>query len=211
MFRKKVYLLLFLFPLLFSCRQNEAPKKTNDVIDSLQSATINEYAPRDQSPMDMSYYPLDYPVQKMNGTDSTGPVARIIYSRPHKKGRNIFGDKPESLCQYGKEWRLGANEATELELFENVNISGKNVSRGRYIVYCIPFADKWTIIFNTNLFTWGLQRDHSKDIFKVDIPVSKQIPALEDFTMVFISTPGGADLLMAWDDVKASLPIDFSK
>ena len=208
--RKNVYLLL-LFPVLFSCRENEVPKKSVEVIDSLQLSSANDYANRDQSPMDMSYFPPDYPLQKMNRTDSTGPVARVIYSRPHKKGRDIFGNTAESLCQFGKEWRLGANEATELELFTNVNIAGTNIPAGRYILYCIPYADKWTVIFNTNLFTWGLHMDKSKDIFRIDVPASNQSPALEDFTIVFISKPYGADLLMAWDSVKVSLPIDFSK
>jgi hypothetical protein len=40
-------------------------------------------------------------------------VARLIYSRPTKNGRVIFGD----LLEYGKVWRLGANEATEIEFF----------------------------------------------------------------------------------------------
>ena len=44
-------------------------------------------------------------------------------------------------------------------------------------LYCIPYAEKWTIIFNTNLFTWGLHMDKSKDIFRVDIPVSVQSTA----------------------------------
>lgn len=147
----------------------------------------------------------------MNRTDSTGPIARVIYSRPHKMGRIIFSDTPESLCQYGKEWRLGANEATELELFKNINIAGTNILKGRYILYCIPSKDKWTIIFNDNLYTWGLHLDSSRDIFKIDIPVMVQTPTLEDFTMVFISKQYGADLIMAWDNVKTSLPLDFSK
>ena len=211
MCRKKGTLLLLLFPVLFSCREIEPTKKTVEVIDSLQSASANEYASIDQSPMDISYYPPDYPLQKMKGTDSTGPIARVIYSRPHKKGRAIFGNTPESLCLYGKEWRLGANEATEIELFQNVIVAGNNIPRGRYILYCIPNADKWTVIFNSNLFAWGLHRDNTKDMFRIDIPVSPQSPVLEDFTMVFTAQPYGADLLMAWDNVKASLPVEFSK
>src|SRR5262245_51246435 len=35
---------------------------------------------------------------------------KVIYSQPHKKGRQIFG----GLVPYGKVWRTGANEATEI-------------------------------------------------------------------------------------------------
>lgn len=180
------------------------------IIDSL-GADKNPYVNRDQSPMDMSYYPPNYPVQKMNHTDTSALIARVIYSRPHKKGRSIFGNTNSSLCQYGKEWRLGANEATEIEFFKNVSIAGKNVNSGTYTLYCIPYPDHWTIVFNDDLHTWGLHIDTTHDIFRTDIPVQTQSPALEDFTIVFKPAASGASLIMAWDNVKAMLPVAFGK
>ncbi len=171
----------------------------------------NAYASIDQSPMDVSYCPQEYPQHKINGTVTDGPVARVIYSRPHRKGRSIFGQDTSSLCVYGKPWRLGANEATEIEFFRPVIINGQNVAAGKYVMYCVPYADKWIIAFNSNLFSWGLQIDPAKDVLRVEVPISTQSPALEDFTMVFTSTDSGADLLMSWDNVKALLPISFSK
>ncbi|MEO8769917.1 MAG: DUF2911 domain-containing protein [Ferruginibacter sp.] len=168
---------------------------------------MNPYVTNDRSPMDMSYYPHDFPVSKMNGTDTTIPVARVIYSRPQKKGRIIFGNTSKSLCEYGKEWRLGANEATELEFFIDVIINGKKIDKGRYIIYCIPYPEKWTIILSKNLFSWGLHMDKTKDIFKVDIPVESQAPIVEDFTMVFQPASYGTNLVMAWDNVKTALRI----
>jgi hypothetical protein len=52
--------------------------------------------------------------------------------------------------------------------------------------------------------------DPSRDIFKTDIPVLPLSPALEDFTMVFLPATHGTDLLMAWDNVKALLPVSFT-
>ena len=188
---------------------NETKVLINDTLSSKEAS--NPYATHDQSPMDMCYYPPDYPVLKMNGTDSAPLLARVIYSRPQKKGRNIFGETDKSLRQYGKEWRLGANEATEIEFFKPVSIAGKKIDKGRYIIYCIPYADKWTIILNNNLFTWGLHMDRSKDIFQTDVPTAIQSPSIEYFTMVFTKAAYGADLLMTWGDVKAILPISYSK
>ena len=195
--------------LLFSCKQKNDQPAVQTAVDSLHN--INPYVTADQSPMDMSWCPADYPVQKMKGNDSMKLIGRIIYSRPHKKGRIIFGDDAASLCPYGKPWRLGANEATELDLMENVSIAGKNISKGMYILYCIPHADHWTIILNNNLYTWGLHINSDKDFFKADIPVMPQSPVLEDFTMSFQNTDTGADLLMAWDNVKTVLPVTFAK
>lgn len=205
-------MLQFFTVIMLSCNFNKVnPGANTRSSDTLKSAeVVNPYVSTDQSPMDMTYYPNDYPVLKMNGTDSTSLVARVIYSRPQKKGRVIFGNTSRSLREYGKEWRLGANEATEIEFFKDVIINGKKIDKGRYIIYCIPYPEKWTIILNTNLYTWGLHLDESKDIFKVDVPVELQAPPLETFTMVFEKAAYGTDLIMAWDNVKATLRIRTS-
>ena len=206
----RAFFVLQLFAVgMLSCNFNKVnPGSSTGSSDTLKSAeTVNPYVSSDQSPMDMSYYPNDYPVLKMNGTDSTSLVARVIYSRPQKKGRVIFGTGSRALREYGKAWRLGANEATEIEFFKDVIINGRKIDKGRYIIYCIPYPEKWTIILNTNLYTWGLHTDQSKDIFKVDIPVELQAPALEEFTMVFEKATYGTNLIMAWDNVKATLRI----
>ncbi len=202
-------LLLLLFGLFTSCNSGSETGKLSGSIDTLQKKEYaNPYTTNDQSPMDIGYFPQDYPVLKMNGTtDSGGLLARVIYSRPQKKGRVIFGSSPRTLCQYGKEWRLGANESSEIEFFKDVMINNKKIIKGRYVIYCIPYPEKWSIILNTNLFTWGLHMDKTKDIFNIDVPTSLQSPLLEDFTMVFEPADNGANLIMAWDNVKAILPI----
>jgi len=167
----------------------------------------------DKSPMDMSYYPEDYPKQKMVTPDMANPVARVIYSRPQKNGRIIFADSSvtENVIQhYGQDWRLGANEATEIEFFKEVSISGKKITPGRYIIYCIPYADKWKIILNQNLYSWGLHIDKAKDIVEMEIPVIKNNVQIEYFTMLFQKSTYGCDLVMSWGDVKAVLSINFN-
>src|SRR5437868_1110601 len=73
----------------------------------------------DHSIMDMSYWPTNYIYLKLKGKAKAMPVARIIYSRPLKEGRTIFG----KVQPYGVVWRLGANESTEIEFFSNVKIA----------------------------------------------------------------------------------------
>ncbi|MEO7264676.1 MAG: DUF2911 domain-containing protein [Ferruginibacter sp.] len=209
LFKKYLVCLLITSCMFFACKQPNG--QTSPVPPAQDSLPANPYAPLDRSQMDMSYFPVDFPLQKMNGLKTELPVARVIYSRPHKNGRVIFGNSENSICHYGKAWRLGANEGTEISFFKNVIISGKNIAKGSYIIYAIPYAEKWTIILNNNLYSWGLHIDSTYDIFKMDIPVSPQQPALEDFTIVFSDAVYGADLIMAWDNVKAVLPIEFSK
>lgn len=166
---------------------------------------VDSYAPVDVSPMDMSYFPVDYPKLKMAGAMNTPPLARVIYSRPHLEGRHIFRE----VLKYGEPWRLGANEATELQLFRTARIQDKSVSAGRYVLYCIPQPDNWTIVLNSHTDTWGLKPDSTRDVARFSVPVKRIAGRYEYYTMVFEKTPLGADLLMAWDDAEVRLPIRF--
>src|SRR5436190_4395913 len=161
--------------------------------------------PVDKSPMDMSYYPSGYPVLKIQDKLTEPLVARVIFSRPQKNGRTIFGE----LLEYGKVWRLGANEASEIEFFQNVLVGNIKVKKGRYTLYCIPYPEKWTLIVNRETDTWGsFKYDQTKDIVRMDLPVVKN-ESTEAFTIIFEKTTTGANMLMYWDDVKTSMPIEF--
>jgi Protein of unknown function (DUF2911) len=162
--------------------------------------------PVDKSPMDMSYYPNGYPVLKIQDKPTDPLAARVIYSRPQKNGRTVFGD----LLEYGKVWRMGANEATEIEFYQNVKINNTKIKKGRYTMYCIPYADKWTILINKETDTWGsFKYDSKKDIVKMDVPVQKQTEITEAFAMAFEKSATGITLVIAWDDVKVSVPISL--
>lgn len=162
--------------------------------------------PVDKSPMDMSYYPTGYPSLRVKDKASEPLVARVIYSRPQKNGRVVFGE----LLEFGKVWRLGANEATEIEFFIPVKINGQKIKKGRYTLYCIPNADKWTMIVNKELDIWGsFKYDAKKDVVRMDIPVQKQAEITDYFVMGFEKMTGGANLVIAWDDVKVNLPVNF--
>jgi hypothetical protein len=208
----KRFLPVIIAMLFFSCQDNESPAGTKDPTDSTLATRLpitkpspNPYVDVDLSPMDMSYYPANYPKLEMDDSIRTGPTMRIIYSRPHKEGRVIFG----GLQKYGSYWRLGANEATEIEFFQPVSIQGKKINTGRYIIYCIPYEDKWTIVLNKNNFTWGLKADVKKDLLRFDIPIKKISPPVEYLSILFQDNGNGADLVMAWDDVEARLPINL--
>jgi hypothetical protein len=159
-----------------------------------------------KSPMDMTYFPSNYPILKMNGKARTEPFARVIYSRPLKNNRQIYG----GIVKYGELWRLGANESTELEVFKNVKVGGKVITKGRYTVYCIPYESKWTLIINKEVFTWGsFTYNAKKDVVRVDVPVTQVTDIAEAFTMFFEETTAGANLVITWDNVKVALPFSL--
>lgn len=160
--------------------------------------------PLDKSPMDMAYFPEDFPVLKIKDKITEPLIARVIYSRPQKADRTVFGD----LVEYGKVWRLGANEATEVEFLKDVKIDGKKVPKGKYTLYAVVNPDQWTMIVNKETDTWGsFKYDEKKDLLRVTVPAVKLPQPVEAFTLYFEKTATGANLVMNWDDVKTALPI----
>lgn len=160
----------------------------------------------DKSPMDMSYWPNTYPILKLSGKVKEQPIARVIYGRPQKGGRVIF----DGIVKYNEMWRLGANEATEIEFLKNVKINNKSISKGRYTLYCIPNADKWTIIISKDNYSWGNYSYNVKnDVIRVEVKVEKNTEIAEAFTAYFDETKTGANLVFMWDDVKTQLPISL--
>lgn len=160
----------------------------------------------DKSPMDMSYYPVNYPVLKIQDKLTEPLIMRVIYSRPQKAGRTIFGD----LVEYGKVWRLGANEATEIELFKNVRIGEKKITKGRYTLYALVNETSWTIIISKDTDTWGaFKYDPKNDIVRTEVPVQKIDIPVEFFSMGFEKTANGCQLIIAWDTIKVVLPVNF--
>jgi hypothetical protein len=128
----------------------------------------------------------------------------VTYGRPYKKGREIFG----KLEPYGKVYRVGADEATEITFAKDAIFGGKAVKAGTYTLCAIPNEKTWTIILNSQLHQWGAfsyDKYQDKDVLHVDVPVTKLATPVEQLT---IAAPG-KDLTIAWDDVKVAVPVSF--
>ena len=208
----KKFLLAALLPVIFfSCTEPEkksagsdTPTKPDATVKVLPP--VSNYTNPDRSPMDMVYFPTDYPLLKMTGKTTTLPLMRIIYSRPQKQGRQIFG----GLVKYNVPWRLGANEATEIEFFSAATVAGKTVKPGRYILYCVPQETKWTFVLNSNLYSWGLEQTRQMDLVQFEVPVEKTNLAIEYFTIACEKkSEKSTTLIFLWDDVKTKLPVSF--
>ncbi|MFT3702233.1 MAG: DUF2911 domain-containing protein [Agriterribacter sp.] len=205
------FIVLFCYICSVSCDGNSqshnVPADTSSHFPAPRQEAANPASTLDKSPLDVIYFPQEYPKLKMIDSVTTPPVFRIFYSRPQRSGRKIFG----GVVKFGEHWRLGANEATEIEFFEDVTIQKTKVRKGRYILYCIPQPTEWTLIINSDLYSWGLKIDTKKDIFKFTVPIVVTNKPIEDFTMETEKTSKGANLWIGWDDTKVVLPIDINE
>lgn len=161
----------------------------------------------DKSPMDMAYYPANYPVLKIQGKATEPLVARVIYSRPLKNDRVVFGE----LVEWNKIWRLGANEATEIEFYRDVKIGGKKIAKGKYTLFALPEQEQWTVILNKDTDTWGaFKYDEKKDVARIALPVQQMPAPVNAFSIMF--EKGDADSIVldiAWDNYMVAMPISL--
>ncbi|UXP32861.1 DUF2911 domain-containing protein [Reichenbachiella agarivorans] len=129
-----------------------------------------------------------------------GKTITINYSSPSKKDRKIW----DGLVKYDKVWRTGANEATTLEVSEDVKIGGKSLKKGKYAIFTIPNENSWTIIINSNPNQWGAYNyDKEMDVLRFDVKPNKN--KLTEMFTISISEAGL--VTMAWDEVKVEFTI----
>jgi hypothetical protein len=153
----------------------------------------------DASPADIAYF-------RPNGFNTFPVIIKVTYGRPLKKGRTMLG----GVEPFGKVWRLGANEATEVKLYQDTKFGDKLIKAGTYSLCAIPEAKEWTIIFNADLDTWGAYSyKEAKDVARIKVPVGKTDSPVEAFTMAFEGTAGKGDMLIAWEGTLVKVPFTY--
>ena len=133
--------------------------------------------------------------------DIGGTTVTIDYSRPSKRGRDIFG----GLEEYGKVWRTGANESSWIEVSKDVSVEGKTLPAGKYGLFSIPGEDEWTIIFNKKWDGWGAyEYKEEDDVLRVKVAPSTTDEVVEMLTMDVTSN---GNVSIAWDQTKVEFKI----
>jgi len=134
-----------------------------------------------------------------------GENVKVAYGQPSKKGRVIFGEKEK----YGKVWRAGANEATEITFAKDGTFGDQPVKAGTYTLFVTPAENEWTVILNSSLKQWGsfkYDEIKDKDVLKVTVPTKKTDGVVEKLTYRF----AGSDLIIEWDQTQVAVPVKFS-
>lgn len=147
------------------------------------------------------------PVSPKITAESPDKSIKVVYGQPSKKGRVIFGaEGSSSLEKYGKVWRTGANEATEVTFKSDIMFGDKMVKAGTYTLFTIPGEKEWSVILNSTLGQWGAY-DYDKvkgsDVAMIKVPVSMNKTPIEKLTI----TPANSSIAIAWDNMTVSVPV----
>jgi hypothetical protein len=146
------------------------------------------------------------PLEMVTFKSPEGTYVKVTYGRPQKRNRAIFGE----LVPYGKVWRTGANEATELTTTGEITLAGNRIPAGTYTIFTIPEKDSWTIILNRDLGQWGAYRyDEGRDLLRFSVPIKPLTTVYEAFTIEFEQTANDVLLKMMWDRTGVEIPVGF--
>ena len=129
----------------------------------------------------------------------------IIYSRPSKRGRVIFGD----LVSYNEVWRLGANKNTTFQTSEDLYFGSDTLFTGKYALYAIPKKQNWEFIFYSEFSNWGTpdEWDESKVALRLSVDLTLLENDVETLTISIDDlTTSGASLNITWGRVHLSAP-----
>lgn len=171
---------------------------------------------RRPSPMGMARTTLD-----------GGAYVRIVYSRPYLRGRdNIFGtEESEALVPFGKIWRTGANEATEITVTDDVLFGDKKLPAGTYSLFTTPGEKEWTIHVNSALGLSGtfapnpetgqFEMAYKSENDVVTATAAVASPKTEDgedkevdqLTISFEDVEEGVHLVIQWADAEVRVPV----
>jgi hypothetical protein len=134
---------------------------------------------------------------------------KIIYSQPHKRGREVFG----KLIPYDKVWRTGANEATEITITKDIVINNQPLKAGTYSLFSIPGKERWTIIVNSDLGMWDSYNYNQKmDVLRFEVPAELlKETVYEPFTILIDQKTDKATISLLWDKTKVTFPIQFNE
>ena len=145
------------------------------------------------------------------GYSSENTCFEVVYSRPYKKGRLIFGSQEEgALVPFGKYWRTGANANTTFETNKDVLFGGQKLAAGKYGLFTFPYEDSWTVTLSSSndVFFAVSQPDPKMDVLKTTALAQKLDPELEQFTIDFSQDSTSMNLNLKWDRTMVSIPIE---
>jgi hypothetical protein len=130
----------------------------------------------------------------------------VDYSRPNKNSRNVFG----GLVPLDKPWRTGANQPTKVTISAPVKVGDKEVAAGEYVLYTIPGANEWAIIFSKNVKAQSLADQKPEDeAARVTAKPVTLAAAAETFTIGFEDLrANSATMYLEWD--KTRVPVKLT-
>src|SRR2546426_8917784 len=152
------------------------------------------------------------PLGQLSPRDTTratigGSEVWIDYSRPTRRGREIFGN----IVPWNAVWRTGANAATQLSAAGDIVIgdggAAQVVRAGKYTLWTLPTPTGWKVIINKQTGQWGTEYNRELDLIRIDAKVETLATPVEQLTISFEPANKGSILAITWDRTRVFVPV----
>ncbi len=185
--------------LLVACERDPG-RDVRPMADPLRTGATEASAPTEILPLEK--------VQKSQAAAVSQRVANteitITYSRPVARGRALFG----ALVPYDQVWNPGADQATAIAFTRDVHVNDQALPAGKYSVWAIPRADRWTMIFSQAAEVYHTPYPgEAQDALRLEVEPEKGAH-MEALTFYFPVVEGkDAVLRLHWGEVMVPLSI----
>ncbi len=142
----------------------------------------------------------------------SGHLVKICYGRPAARGRTMIGG---NAVPFGKLWRTGANEPTQIHTTVSLSIAGIDVEPGIYSLYTVPGEGEWQVIVNRSISQWGHEGRYSaeveaQEVGRARVNAKKNDAHVESFTIRAAPSASGATLFLEWEYTSVPIPVAMS-
>jgi len=131
-----------------------------------------------------------------------GATLHVDYSRPSKRGREIFG----GLVPWNQPWRTGADQATTLTTTRDLVFGSYTLPAGTYALNTLPNPTAWKLIIQSPVPRWGIPYPGEQfDVARLDMTVT-QLPTVVETMEIRVEPQGnGGVLKIRWDRTEAAI------
>ena len=129
---------------------------------------------------------------------------RIDYGRPNLYGRNVL-----QMAPIGTVWRIGADQATEIETSGTLTIGGKTLEAGRYSLWAKKTGgNDWVLAFHETIGIWGQPELTEGYVAELPLTVEPATDEADQLTIALEARGGTATIDIHWG--KAHMSGSFS-
>jgi hypothetical protein len=123
-----------------------------------------------------------------------GQKISINYGQPALKGRDLLAQ-----AQPGMVWRLGMNQATEINTSGDLVVSGKEVKAGKYTLWVRKTGeDTWTLAFHPKTGIWGAPAMKEGFVAETPLKLEKTSDSAEILNIALADNKGDAQIKIHW-------------
>ena len=123
-----------------------------------------------------------------------GKKITITYGRPALNGRDLLAQAP-----VGFVWRLGKDQATEIDTAADLDVNGTTVKAGKYSLWVKRVSDsEWHLAFHPKTGVWGAPALESGYVAELPLTQSSASKPVETLTIGLSDVSGKAHVAIEW-------------